>query len=34
MPANDFEFLEVSGVGKMKLKEYGKQFLEAINNFA
>jgi ATP-dependent DNA helicase RecQ len=33
MPANDLEFLEVSGVGKMKLKEYGKEFLEAINNF-
>jgi len=34
MPANDIEFLEVSGVGKVKLEEYGKVFLEAINSFA
>jgi ATP-dependent DNA helicase RecQ len=32
MPANDIEFLEVSGVGKIKLEEYGKVFLEAIND--
>lgn len=33
MPANDIELLEVSGVGKIKLEEYGKKFLKAINNF-
>ncbi|MHB8277655.1 MAG: DNA helicase RecQ [Candidatus Humimicrobiaceae bacterium] len=33
MPANDAEFLTVSGVGKMKLEAYGKNFLEVINNF-
>ncbi|MHB1276064.1 MAG: DNA helicase RecQ [Candidatus Humimicrobiaceae bacterium] len=33
MPANDAEFLKVSGVGKMKLESYGKKFLEVINNF-
>lgn len=33
MPANDAEFLKVSGVGKMKLEAYGKKFLEVINNF-
>jgi ATP-dependent DNA helicase RecQ len=32
MPANDIEFLEISGVGKIKLEEYGKVFLEAIND--
>ncbi|WHH58638.1 DNA helicase RecQ [Petroclostridium sp. X23] len=33
MPRNDDEFLEISGVGKMKLERYGKAFLEIINNF-
>lgn len=33
MPANDVEFLKVSGVGKMKLEAYGEKFLEVINNF-
>ncbi len=33
MPANDGEFLEVSGVGRAKLERYGKEFLEVINNF-
>ncbi len=33
MPANDAEFLKVSGVGKMKLEAYGEKFLEVINNF-
>ncbi len=32
MPANDTEFLEVSGVGKMKLQAYGQEFLEVINS--
>jgi ATP-dependent DNA helicase RecQ len=32
MPANDAEFLEVSGVGKMKLERYGEEFLAVINN--
>lgn len=32
MPANEAEFLEVSGVGKVKLEAYGKEFLEAINS--
>jgi ATP-dependent DNA helicase RecQ len=27
MPANEDEFLEVSGVGQVKLKAYGKLFL-------
>ncbi len=31
MPANEDEFLEVSGVGQVKLKAYGKQFLQVIN---
>ena len=32
MPSNDAEFLEVSGVGKVKLEAYGDKFLEVINN--
>ncbi len=32
MPSNDAEFLEVSGVGKVKLEAYGEKFLEVINN--
>ncbi|MDP4094999.1 MAG: DNA helicase RecQ, partial [Bacillota bacterium] len=32
MPTNEIEFLEVSGVGKMKLEAYGKEFLEVINS--
>ncbi|HZK72235.1 MAG TPA: HRDC domain-containing protein, partial [Clostridia bacterium] len=31
MPTNDIEFLEVSGVGQIKLEGYGKEFLEVIN---
>ena len=31
MPSNDAEFLEVSGVGKVKLEAYGEKFLEVIN---
>lgn len=30
-PANEDEFLEVSGVGQVKLKAYGKLFLKVIN---
>ena len=32
MPTNDTEFLEVSGVGKMKLEAYGQEFLEVLNS--
>jgi ATP-dependent DNA helicase RecQ len=31
MPSNEDEFLEVSGVGKVKLEAYGKAFLKVIN---
>ncbi len=31
LPANEEDFLEVSGVGKVKLEAYGKEFLEVIN---
>lgn len=31
LPANETEFLEVSGVGRRKLEAYGKAFLEVIN---
>jgi superfamily II DNA helicase RecQ len=31
MPTNEDEFLEVSGVGRVKLDAYGKLFLEVIN---
>ena len=30
-PSNETEFLEVSGVGQIKLEKYGKAFLEVIN---
>ncbi|HZJ82848.1 MAG TPA: HRDC domain-containing protein, partial [Clostridia bacterium] len=33
MPTNEIDFLEVSGVGQIKLKGYGKEFLEVINNY-
>ncbi len=33
MPSNETEFLEVSGVGKVKLEAYGKEFLKVINSF-
>lgn len=33
MPKNDEEFLKVSGVGEVKLERYGKEFIEAINDF-
>lgn len=32
MPTNATEFLEVSGVGKMKLEAYGQEFLKVINS--
>ncbi len=31
MPANEDEFLEVSGVGRVKLEAYGKEFLKVMN---
>lgn len=34
LPANDDEFLNVSGVGKVKLERYGRQFLEVISEFS
>lgn len=33
MPTNEEEFLEVSGVGEVKAKRYGEQFLSLINNY-
>jgi ATP-dependent DNA helicase RecQ len=33
LPSNEDEFLEVSGVGKMKLEKYGQAFLDIINSF-
>jgi ATP-dependent DNA helicase RecQ len=33
LPASDNEFLQVSGVGMMKLERYGKRFLSAIAQF-
>ncbi len=33
MPSNENEFLEVSGVGKVKLEAYGEAFLEVVNGF-
>ena len=33
LPKNDEEFLDVSGVGEVKLEKYGKVFIEAINGF-
>lgn len=32
-PRNEEEFLKVNGVGAIKLKQFGKQFLQAIKNF-
>jgi len=32
-PLTDREFLEVAGVGEVKLKRYGNQFLEALQSF-
>jgi ATP-dependent DNA helicase RecQ len=34
MPANADEFLQVSGVGKIKLEAYGKEFLELIASYS
>lgn len=31
MPLDEETFLEVSGVGQVKLKKYGQVFLEALN---
>ncbi|MCL2843927.1 MAG: DNA helicase RecQ [Chitinivibrionia bacterium] len=33
MPANESEFLQVSGVGKSKMEKYGEKFLECIREF-
>lgn len=33
MPSTSAEFLEVSGVGKMKLEQYGEAFLDIIGSF-
>ena len=33
MPKNEDEFLQVSGVGKMKLERFGKQFLKVIAGY-
>ena len=33
MPVSDYEFLQVTGVGQVKLERYGKVFLLAINEF-
>ena len=30
-PKDETEMLKVNGVGKIKLKKYGKEFLEVIN---
>jgi len=32
MPKNSDEFLQVNGVGQVKLERYGKEFLEEINS--
>lgn len=32
-PKNEYDMLDVSGVGENKLKKYGERFLELINNF-
>ena len=34
MPENPHEFLQVSGVGQLKLEKYGKQFLQVIQSYA
>lgn len=34
MPANEEEFLKISGVGNLKLKKYGKEFLSVIKKFS
>ena len=33
LPQTPEEFLNVSGVGNVKLKQYGEQFLEVIRRF-
>ena len=33
MPKNSDEFLQINGVGQVKLERYGKEFLEEINSF-
>lgn len=33
MPKNSDEFIQVNGVGQVKLERYGKEFLEEINSF-
>ena len=32
MPANHDDLLQISGIGEKKAAQYGKQFLEIINN--
>ena len=33
MPQGEEEFLKVSGVGQVKLKKYGKAFLETVKAY-
>jgi Superfamily II DNA helicase len=33
MPSNSDEFLAVSGVGKVKLEQYGEQFIAEISTY-
>ena len=32
-PVTDIEFLNISGVGEMKKRKYGKEFMEEIQKF-
>lgn len=34
MPRNERQFLAINGVGEFKLQRFGKEYLDAINNFA
>ena len=34
LPQNEWELLNVSGVGEYKLKKYGKAFLDKLSEFA
>ncbi len=33
LPTTEEQFLEISGVGKMKNEKYGKQFIDAVNDY-
>ena len=33
LPKNEYDMLNVSGVGENKFKKYGARFLELINSF-